>query len=158
MQVKIRPAEPTDVKAILALINELALFEKAPEQVINSEAQLLKDGFGQEALYSCFVAELNAEVIGISFCYVRYSTWKGACLYLEDLIVTEQHRRKGIGKQLLMHTIEFAKSKGYKRLQWQVLDWNAPAINFYKKYDALLEAGWLNAHLQDYEIKKLLQS
>ena len=147
MPVKIRKAEITDVPAILALIQELAVFEKAPEQVINTTAQLVQDGFGASPLYICFVAELQDQIIGMSFCYTRYSTWKGPCLYLEDLIVTEAYRGKGYGKLLFEHTLQFAKSHHYKRLQWQVLDWNESAIDFYKGFNSQFDAEWLNAFI-----------
>jgi len=147
MPVKIRKAEITDVPAILALIQELAVFEKAPEQVINTTAQLVQDGFGASPLYICFVAELQDQIIGMSFCYTRYSTWKGPCLYLEDLIVTDAYRGKGYGKLLFEHTLQYAKSHHYKRLQWQVLDWNESAIDFYKGFNSQFDAEWLNAFI-----------
>ena len=117
MPVKIRKAEITDVPAILALIQELAVFEKATEQVINTIAQLEHDGFGASPLYICVVAELQDQIIGMSFCYTRYSTWKGPCLYLEDLIITEAYRGKGYGKLLFEYTLQYAKSHQFKRLQ-----------------------------------------
>lgn len=147
MPVKIRKADITDVPAILALIQELAVFEKAPEQVINTIAQLEQDGFGASPLYICFVAELQDQIIGMSFCYTRYSTWKGPCLYLEDLIVTEAYRGKGYGKLLFEYTLQYAKSHRYKRLQWQVLDWNESAIDFYKGFNSQFDAEWLNAFI-----------
>ncbi len=147
MPVKIRKAEITDVPAILALIQELAVFEKAPEQVINTIAQLEQDGFGASPLYICFVAELQDQIIGMSFCYIRYSTWKGPCLYLEDLIITEAYRGKGYGKLLFEYTLQYAKSHQFKRLQWQVLDWNESAIDFYKGFNSQFDAEWLNAFI-----------
>jgi GNAT superfamily N-acetyltransferase len=147
MPVKIRKAEINDVPAILALIQELAVFEKAPEQVINTIAQLEHDGFGASPLYICFVAELQDQIIGMSFCYTRYSTWKGPCLYLEDLIVTEAYRGKGYGKLLFEYTLQYATSHHYKRLQWQVLDWNESAIDFYKGFNSQFDAEWLNAFI-----------
>ncbi|MEN9346193.1 MAG: hypothetical protein RLZZ60_1662 [Bacteroidota bacterium] len=147
MPVKIRKADITDVPAILALIQELAVFEKAPEQVVNTIAQLEHDGFGASPLYICFVAELQDQIIGMSFCYTRYSTWKGPCLYLEDLIVTEAYRGKGYGKLLFEYTLQYAKSHHYKRLQWQVLDWNESAIDFYKGFNSQFDAEWLNAFI-----------
>ena len=147
MRVKIRRAEITDMPAILALIQELAVFEKAPEQVINTIAQLEQDGFGASPLYICFVAELQDQTIGMSFCYTRYSTWKGPCLYLEDLIITEAYRGKGYGKLLFEYTLQYAKSHQFKRLQWQVLDWNESAIDFYKGFNSQFDAEWLNAFI-----------
>ena len=147
MPVKIRKAEITDVPAILALIQELAVFEKAPEQVINTTAQLVQDGFGTSPLYICFVAELQDQIIGMSFCYTRYSTWKGPCLYLEDLIITEAYRGKGYGKLLFEYTLQYAKSHQFKRLQWQILDWNESAIDFYKGFNSQFDAEWLNAFI-----------
>lgn len=144
----VRNAEPKDVEAIFQLIKELAIFEKAPEQVINTPESLLKDGFGDKPLFHCFVAELNAEIVGMSLCYIRYSTWKGPVLYLEDLIVTEIHRGKGLGKALFEHTLAYAKSNGYARLQWQVLDWNKPAIDFYHNYNSSFDDEWLNAWIE----------
>ncbi len=141
----IRPARPEDCQAIYGLIKELALFERAPEKVTNTPQGLLKDGFGEMPLFICFVAELQGEVVGISFCYTRYSTWIGKVLYLEDLLVTEAHRKKGIGSQLFAYTKQYAAENGFKRVTWQVLDWNTPAIDFYKREGAELDPEWVNA-------------
>jgi GNAT superfamily N-acetyltransferase len=145
MKIQIRPAVRADVPRILELVHELALFERAPEQVINTEEKMIRQGFGAQPAFICFVAEDSQGIHGMSLCYVRYSTWKGSCLYLEDLIVTEQMRGKGIGKQLFEYTLNYAKENDYQRLQWQVLDWNQPAIEFYKSFQAEFESGWLNA-------------
>lgn len=147
----IRSANIQDVSAIHRLIYELAVFEKAPEQFILSEEQLVRDGFGEYPKYICFVAELENSIVGMSFCYIRYSTWKGPVLYLEDLIVSESYRRKGIGKELFQYTCDYALANNYKRLQWQVLDWNQSAIDFYKHFDASFDPEWLNAWV---ELKK----
>lgn len=141
----IRNAIPADIPRIHALIGELAEFEKEPHEFILSPEQLEKDGFGAQPQYICFVAEVDGDVKGISFCYTRYSTWKGRVLYLEDLIVTESERGKGIGKALFLHSINHAKENGFYRMQWQVLDWNQSAIDFYKSFKADFDAQWLNA-------------
>lgn len=143
--VVIREALPEDCTAIHDLIMELAIYERAPEKMVNTPENLLRDGFGDQALYTCFVAEYNHTIVGISFCYTRYSTWIGKVLYLEDLIVTETHRRKGIGRQLFDYTLQYAQSHQFVRLSWQVLEWNTPAIDFYKQWQATLDPEWLNA-------------
>jgi GNAT superfamily N-acetyltransferase len=145
MNLIIRPALASDMTAVHDLIVELAIYEKAPNEVINTPEKLIKDGFGTQPLFICFVAELDGNIKGMSLNYIRYSTWKGAVLYLEDLIVTESLRGKGIGKALFQHTLKYAKDNGFKRLQWQVLDWNQPAIDFYKTFQANLDPEWLNA-------------
>lgn len=141
----IRNAEPSDVERIHALIKELAVYEKAPQEVITTPQILLEDGFGPQPAYICFVAETEQGVQGISLCYVRYSTWKGRVLYLEDLIVTESMRGRGIGKALFEFTLNYAKDNQFQRLSWQVLDWNQPAIDFYKQFGAGFDPEWLNA-------------
>lgn len=145
MSLSIRHAVPADMPAVFDLIVELAIYEKAPNEVINSPEQLVKDGFGAQPLFICFVAVYDGVIVGMSLNYVRYSTWKGAVLYLEDLIVTESFRGKGIGKALFQHTLQYATQNGYQRLQWQVLDWNQPAIDFYKTFKADFDPEWLNA-------------
>ncbi len=132
---------------MLRLIHELALFEKAPEEVIATEETLLKWGFGENPLFVSWVAEMEGEVVALALCYTRYSTWKGPVLYLEDLVVTENARSQGIGKALFEQCIAYAKSQNYSRMVWQVLDWNQPAIEFYQKYQASFEGEWLNAHI-----------
>lgn len=144
----IRPATASDMQAVHQLIVELAIYEKAPNEVVNTPEQLIKDGFSNQPLFVCFVAELDGQVIAMSLNYVRYSTWKGAVLYLEDLIVTEPLRGRGIGKALFQHTLQYARNNGYSRLQWQVLDWNQPAIDFYKTFQASFDPEWLNAWVQ----------
>jgi GNAT superfamily N-acetyltransferase len=152
-EVKIRTGTKQDVPQLFTLIKELALYEKAPEQVTITLEELTEDGFGPNAIYGLFVAELDAEIIGIALYYEKYSTWQGRCVYLEDIIVTESHRGKGIGHQLFQAVIGVAKGRNSARMEWQVLDWNEPAINFYKKYNANLDGEWLNGKLTREQIQ-----
>ena len=147
MSFLVRQSIPTDVSAIVRLSHELALFEKAPNEVIASEETLLKCGFGENPLFISWVAEMQGNVVGMALCYIRYSTWKGPVLYLEDLVVTENARGMGIGKVLFEQCIDFAKARNYSRMVWQVLDWNEPAIEFYRRYQASFESEWLNAYI-----------
>jgi GNAT superfamily N-acetyltransferase len=149
----IRKGTKEDVPAVFALIKELALYEKAPEQVTLSLQELEDDGFGENPIYGLFVAEINTMVIGIALYYEKYSTWQGRCIYLEDIIVTESQRGKGIGHQLFQKVIGVAKERNSARMEWQVLDWNEPAINFYKKYNANLDGEWLNGKLTHQQIQ-----
>ncbi len=148
MSVTLRKGVESDLPIILELIKELALFEKAPEQVINTVEKMKKDGFGENPVYWFFVAEHKGEIIGTAIYFLRYSTWKGVRLYLEDLIVTENARGIGAGKLLFEACINEGKERGYSGMTWQVLDWNTPAINFYKTYSADLDAEWVNGSLE----------
>ncbi|MGB5006948.1 MAG: GNAT family N-acetyltransferase, partial [Ferruginibacter sp.] len=124
---------------------ELAVYEKEPDAVTVSFDHFVESGFGENPVWFAFVAEVDGKVEGFALWYIRYSTWKGQRLYLEDLLVTEKMRGKGIGKLLFDKLIEEGKSKKYSGMAWQVLDWNEPAINFYKKYDGVsIDKGWLN--------------
>ena len=143
----IRKGTKQDLPSVLDLIHELALFEKAPEQVTNSVNDMEEDGFGKNPVFNFYVAELNNKIIGIAVYFIKYSTWKGKGLYLDDLFVTEKYRGKGIGKKLFDIIIEEAKKINAKQLHWQVLDWNTPAIDFYKKYGATIDAEWLDCKL-----------
>ncbi|MCF6359503.1 MAG: GNAT family N-acetyltransferase [Cyclobacteriaceae bacterium] len=148
MSVTLRKGTEKDLRHILELIKELALFEKEPEQVVNTVDQMKKDGFGPNPVYWFFVAENEGKIIGTAIYYLRYSTWKGVRLYLEDLIITEKSRGIGAGKMLFEACINEAKSKGYSGMVWQVLDWNTPAIDFYKSYHADLDGEWVNGSLE----------
>ncbi|HEY0896934.1 MAG TPA: GNAT family N-acetyltransferase [Sphingobacteriaceae bacterium] len=147
MEIQIRAAVQEDCPRLLELINELALYEKAPEEVTVTLAEFESAGFGDHPVWRAFVAECDGVVQGFALYYIRYSTWKGCRLYLEDFLVTEELRGKGIGKLLFERIIRETQERGYNGMTWQVLDWNEPAINFYNKYQARLEAGWLNASL-----------
>jgi GNAT superfamily N-acetyltransferase len=147
MQITIRKGTPDDVPQVFQLVQELALFERAPEQVTNTPEMMLKDGFGLEPIFGLFVAEVEGHIVGISLYYFRYSTWKGKRLYLEDLIVTESMRGHGLGKMLLDRTVEEAHNTNCTGMMWQVLDWNEPAIKFYQSYGARLDGEWINCHL-----------
>ena len=149
----IRKGTVEDVPAAFSLIKELALYEKAPEQVTITLEELVEDGFGQNPIYGLFVAEINSEVVGIALYYEKYSTWQGRCIYLEDIVVTESQRGKGIGHQLFQAVISVVKERNSARMEWQVLDWNEPAINFYKKYNANLDGEWLNGKLTRSQIQ-----
>jgi len=155
-QVVLRKAEKKDVAAILELIRELAALEHAPGEVTLTTLELEKDGFGLKPLFWVILAELNGNIVGMSFWYIAYSTWKGKCLYLEDIIVKEKFRGRGIGKMLFDATVREAAQMNAARMMWQVLDWNTPAIEFYQnKYGAEISSEWLNGRLTQEQIRKL---
>ncbi|MDZ7897208.1 MAG: GNAT family N-acetyltransferase [Arcicella sp.] len=147
MSVIIRESVREDVPAMFELIKELALYEKAPEQVTNTIEQMYVDGFGENPIFGTIVSEVGGVVVGMALYYFRYSTWKGKRLYLEDLIVSETMRGRGLGEKLLEAIIEQARKTACTGLMWQVLDWNEPAINFYKKFGARFDEEWLNVHI-----------
>lgn len=155
MSVNIRVANAADCPRLLELINELAVYEKAPEEVTVTLEHFIDAGFGTNPVWKAFVAEVDDNVIGFALYYTRYSTWKGCRLYLEDFIVTEDFRGKGVGKLLFEKVIDEAKNGNYIGMVWQVLDWNEPAINFYNKYASNFEAGWLNASLSKQQLQNL---
>uniref|UniRef100_UPI0040498ADF GNAT family N-acetyltransferase n=1 Tax=Flavobacterium sp. TaxID=239 RepID=UPI0040498ADF len=138
----IREAIVDDAKQMLELIQELAIFEKEPEAVEVTLADLQKDGFSENPLFYAFVAEENHEIIGMALYYYRYSTWKGKTIHLEDLIVREQHRGKGAGFELYKAIIAQGKKEKVRRIEWNVLDWNQPAIDFYEKSGARILTDW----------------
>lgn len=156
MEIKIRSAVAEDCSRLLELIRELAEYEKAPDEVTVSLEEFREAGFGSNPVWKAFVAESNGIIQGFGLYYVRYSTWKGCRLYLEDLLVTEVMRGKGLGKLLFDRLIEEAVEKGFNGMNWQVLDWNEPAINFYKKYNAFIDVGWLNASLSKEQLQALV--
>ncbi len=147
MSVVIRRVIEDDCKRLLELINELAVYEKAPDEVTVTLDHFIKSGFGETPVWWAFAAEENGKVEGFALYYIRYSTWKGQRMYLEDLIVTEKMRGQGIGKLLIEKLIEEAKEKNLSGIVWQVLEWNEPAINFYKKFNANFDAEWVNCSI-----------
>lgn len=142
----IREAKESDVVAILGLIHELAIYENAPDEVENTLEQLTIDLFVDRCC-KALVCETEGSIVAFTLFYTSYSTWKGKCLYLEDLYVQEAWRKHGIGQLLFDAVVSIAKSSNFKRMDWQVLDWNEPAINFYKKNNALLDPEWINGRL-----------
>lgn len=154
--MKIRRGKRSDIPRVFELVMELATFERAPQEVTNSIEKMEADGFGDQPLFGFFVAEDTAGIQGISLYYYRYSTWKGKRLYLEDIIVTEKERGKGLGKALFDATMRQALEDNCTGMMWQVLDWNEPAIAFYKSYGARLDDEWINCHLEADQLKKLL--
>lgn len=152
MSVNLRYAIAADCPRLLELINELAVYERAPEEVTVTLAEFVDAGFGAAPVWKAFVAEENDHIVGFALYYIRYSTWKGRRLYLEDFIVTESQRGKGTGKLLFDRIVQETAEQGYSGMVWQVLDWNEPAINFYNKYSATLESGWINASLSKDQI------
>ena len=151
-EIIIRKGRKEDLSDVLRLVYELADFEKAPDAVTNTIADMETDGFGPHPVFEFYVAEVNKEIAGIALYYIKYSTWKGKGLYLDDLIVTEKLRGKGIGKKLLDAFMLEAQKADAKQVHWQVLDWNTPAINFYKKVGASIEAEWLDCKMSDEQI------
>ncbi|MBL7770442.1 MAG: GNAT family N-acetyltransferase [Flavipsychrobacter sp.] len=145
--ITIRRAIESDCPRLLELVKVLALYEKAPEEVTVTLEHFTKSGFGEQPVWWAFVAEENGVVQGFALYYIRYSTWKGQRMYLEDILVTEAMRGKGIGKLLFDRLIEEAKEKGMNGIVWQVLEWNEPAINFYKKYNASFDPEWVNCSI-----------
>lgn len=169
MDINIRRAKKEDCSRLLELVTELAIYERAPNDVTVSLGHFIQSGFGENPVWWAFVATSpltplrmaekedppspfmkkgpGDEILGFALYYIRYSTWKGQTMYLEDIIVTEAARGRGIGKLLFDRLIEEAKEKKFNRINWQVLEWNEPAINFYRKYNAVFDGEWLNGSI-----------
>ena len=143
----LRRGQERDLPRVLALIRELAAYERAPEAVTNTLEMMRHDGFGPSPIFGFFVLESGDDLLGLALFYTAYSTWKGRMLFLEDLVVTEAARRGGYGRQLFDAVVAEAQRTGAQRMKWQVLDWNEPAIAFYKKLGAAIESEWLNGSL-----------
>jgi GNAT superfamily N-acetyltransferase len=156
--VTIRQGQKQDLPQVLALVKELANYEKAPHEVINTVAQIEQDGFGTNPIYGFFVAENENGIVGLSLFYWRYSTWKGKRLYLEDIIVTEKERGKQIGKLLFERTMQHTLEENCSGMMWQVFDWNEPAIKFYKKFGSKIDNEWINCTLESKQIEVLLNN
>ena len=143
----VRPGVVADVPAIHQLIVDLAIYERAELEVVVTLETLIADGFGPDAIYELEVAESGGRVVGMALWYVKYSTWKGKCGYLEDLMVAESPRGLGLGKARCEEVARTSAKRGYLRLEWQVLDWNEAAIGFYKRLGAELDEEWFNGKL-----------
>lgn len=147
--VTVRQADKADAKAMMSLIRELAVFEKSPDAVTVSEETFIECGFGTSPVWWAYVAEIEGVVVGFALYYIRYSTWKGPRLYLEDILVTEEWRSKGIGQILFDKLIHTAKEKKLSGMTWQVLDWNKDAIRFYKRYKEVhFDGEWINCSIE----------
>ncbi len=153
--MEIRKGTEADIEQALNLVKELAAYEKAPDEVEVTVAEMTGWGFGPDKQFDFFVAEENKVIIGLALYYFKYSTWKGKCLFLEDIIVTESQRGRGIGKLLFDKVVQVSKDMKVRRMEWQVLDWNTPAIEFYKKYNTNLDGEWINCKLTDHQLKQL---
>ena len=154
----IRKATKNDMPSVLELIQELATFEKEPDAVVVTVDDLVRDGFSENPLFQCFVAEVENEIIGMALYYYRYSTWKGKTIHLEDLIVKENKRGTGAGFALYKEIIKQGKSENVRRIEWNVLDWNTPAIDFYEKSGAKVLGDWRVVHMDDKGIEQFLNT
>ena len=152
----IRKATKNDMPSVLELIQELATFEKEPDAVVVTVDDLVRDGFSENPLFQCFVAEVDGEIIGMALYYYRYSTWKGKTIHLEDLIVKENKRGTGAGFALYKEIIKQGKAENVRRIEWNVLDWNTPAIDFYEKSGAKVLGDWRVVHMDDKGIERFL--
>lgn len=155
MKAIIRKGVKKDLPSVLALIKELADYEKSLKEVTITLEDLEKDGFGDRPFFWFLVAEYNNKIVGLSFYFIRYSTWKGKFLFLEDFVIKKEYRRLGIGSKLFKETIKICEEENLNGMIWQVLDWNNPAIEFYKKYDAKISADWLNGRLTKKQLDKI---
>ena len=153
MKIIIKEAEKEDMKDVIALIKELAKFEKEPKEVDIDSTILINDGFIENSYFKCFVAKNENKTIGAAVIYNRYSTWKGRTIHLEDLIVTEKMRGNGVGSLLLDSVVNYAKKLNVKRVSWEVINWNEKAIKFYKKKGAIIKKDWSIFHLDNNGLK-----
>lgn len=145
--IEIRKGIEADLPQTLALVKELAVYERAPNEVEVKLEEMQNWGFGKDKFFEFFVAEHESKIVGIALYYYKYSTWKGKCLFLEDIIVTETYRRYGLGSKLFNEVALVAKQQKVRRMEWQVLEWNETALNFYKKYDSHFDKEWVNCKL-----------
>ncbi|MGB3344769.1 MAG: GNAT family N-acetyltransferase [Aequorivita sp.] len=155
--MKIRQAVKKDMPQVLKLIKELALFENEPDEVEVTVEVLEKEGFGENPLFTCFVAEINDKIVGAALIYFRFSTWKGRTLHLEDLIVEESKRGQGVGEALYKQVMQFAFDRGLKRVAWDVLDWNTGAIRFYERSGAIVKEEWRVVHMNEKGLRDYIQ-
>jgi GNAT superfamily N-acetyltransferase len=155
--MQVRQGTKADMKAVLSLIQELATFEKEPDAVVITEADLIRDGFGENPLFHTIVAEENEDIIGMALYYYRYSTWKGKTIHLEDLVVRENKRGTGAGFALYSAIIEQGKKDNVRRIEWNVLDWNTNAIDFYEKSGAKVLPDWRVVHMDENGIEKFIE-
>ncbi|MEY8019236.1 N-acetyltransferase family protein [Muriicola sp. SD30] len=158
MKMLIRHARPEDMERVQELIKELAEFEKEPDAVEINAEHLVKHGFGDTPLFHCFVGEVDSYIGGMALVYPRYSTWKGPVLHLEDLIVTKKMRGSGLGTALLEAVIQYGHDLGVKRISWEVLDWNEPAISFYERKGARVMRDWDVVQLDESGIKNFIEN
>jgi GNAT superfamily N-acetyltransferase len=152
----IRKASQNDMPSVLELIQELATFEKEADAVVVTVEDLIRDGFSENPLFHCFVAEVDNEIIGMALYYYRFSTWKGKTIHLEDLIVKESKRGRGTGFALYKEIIKKGKAENVRRIEWNVLDWNTPAIDFYEKSGAKVLGDWRVVQMHEEGIKRFL--
>ncbi|EDM45539.1 GCN5-related N-acetyltransferase [unidentified eubacterium SCB49] len=157
MSILIRKALKEDMPAVLLLIKELAVYEKEPDAVKIDSETLIEEGFGENPLFFCFVAEVEGKVVGIALTYFVFSTWKGRTLHLEDLIVTEKMRGTGVGMALYKRVMEFGKEEGVSQVKWIVLDWNTPSIDFYEKTGAVMDKNWYIAAMDNEKLTAFLE-
>jgi GNAT superfamily N-acetyltransferase len=155
MEITLRKGIEADVTHALQLVKELAAYEKAPDEVEVTPEEMKAWGFGADKQFDFFVAEANGLIVGLALYYFKYSTWKGKCLFLEDIIVTESYRGKGIGKLLFDKVVQISRETTVRRMEWQVLDWNVTAIDFYKKYNANLDGEWINCKLTNHQLERM---
>ncbi|MEM9053350.1 MAG: GNAT family N-acetyltransferase [Bacteroidota bacterium] len=153
-ELLIRAAKLEDIPQVFGLIVELAVFEKAPDEVDLTAAQLEFDAFGEKPIIEIIVAEEDGVVLGAALFYEKYSTWKGRGVHLEDFVVKASERRRGIGSKLFEEVMRIAKERNYARMDWQVLDWNESAIAFYKKYEAEISEEWLNGRFTKEQLQR----
>ncbi len=157
MEILLREGKKSDMDSVLMLIKELATFEKESDAVELTESDLKKDGFGESPAFKVFVAELQEEVIGMALFYERYSTWKGRSIHLEDLIVKQEYRAKGVGKALYTKVLTYAHEQKMRRVSWEVLDWNKVAIDFYTSTGAKIMEGWQVVHMNEKSLEAFVE-
>ncbi|MFP2996945.1 GNAT family N-acetyltransferase [Spongiivirga sp. MCCC 1A20706] len=156
MNYQVRKATKNDMPQVLALIQELADFEKESNAVEMTVDQLVQSGFGNQSAFQCFVADADSVILGMALVYPRFSTWVGKTIHLEDLIVTEKARGSGVGSALYKRVMQYAAKQGVKRVEWAVLDWNEPAINFYEKSGAVVMRDWDTVQMREQQLKEFL--
>ncbi|MDP3680871.1 MAG: GNAT family N-acetyltransferase [Flavobacterium sp.] len=156
--MNIRKGKPEDMQAVLGLIQELADFEKEPDAVLVTVDDLVRDGFGPVPLFHVFVAEVESEIVGIALWYYRFSTWKGKTIHLEDLVVKDKMRGTGLGYALYSEIIKQGKKDQVRRVEWNVLDWNAPAIEFYEKSGAKVLKDWYVVQMDEIGINHFVEN
>ena len=155
--MNIRKGKPEDMQSVLELIQELAIFEKEPDAVLITVDDLVRDGFGEKPLFHVFIAEVEKEIVGIALYYYRYSTWKGKTIHLEDLIVKEKMRGTGLGSALYSEIMKQGKKDNVRRIEWNVLDWNTPAVKFYENSGARILDGWQVVQMDEAGINSFLE-